>query len=62
MHGQPDAGVPTEEIEHRPVAVLIGLLKDTVEVSDRLVVVEDKAEADSIAHWRDVSNEGGAGN
>ena len=60
MHGQPDAGVPTEEIEHRPVAVLIGLLKDTVEVSDRLVVVEDKAEADSIAHWRDVSNEGAA--
>ena len=39
-----------KEIEKRPVAVFEGLLKDVIEVADRLVIVEGQNQSDSVGH------------
>ena len=45
--------VAGEHVEERPVAVLVGLLEDVVEIADRLVVVQGQDEADGDwACWR----------
>ena len=38
--------VALEDVEERQVAVLVGLLEDAVEVADRLMIVQDEAQAD----------------
>ena len=47
--------IALEDVEKRPVAVLVRLLEDVVEVADRLMVVQDEDEADGVRHRRDGS-------
>ncbi len=42
--------VAFEQVQKRMVAVLIGLLKHAVEITDRLMIVKHKQEADRMRH------------
>ena len=54
--------IALEDVEERPIAVLIGLLEDVVEVADGLMIVQDEDEADGVRHrWRLAAGEGGVG-
>jgi len=55
--------VAAENIEKRQIAVLIGLLEDVVEISDRLVVVQGQNQTDGIGHggWRQQGLDQGCG-
>ena len=43
-------GIVLEHVQKRPVAVLIGLLENAVEVADRLMVVEYEDQSERRAH------------
>ena len=43
--------VAAEDVEKRPVAVLVGLLEDVVEIADGLMIVEDQDESNGIGHF-----------
>ena len=42
--------VAFEQIEKRPVAVLIGLLENTIEVADRLMIVQNEQKSNRMRH------------
>ena len=39
MQGQANTGMTFEDVEKRPIAAIVSQLKDLLEISDRLVVV-----------------------
>ena len=50
VQGDPQGLVTAENIEERPIAVLVGLLEDVVEVTDGLMIVQGKDQADGVGH------------
>ena len=44
----PQMGILLEQVEEQPVAVLIRLLEDAVEIADRLVIVQGEDEANRL--------------
>ena len=39
-----------KDLKKRKVAVLIGLLKDVIEITDRLVIMQDERKSDPSTH------------
>ena len=50
VQGHLQARIALEDVQKRPVAVLIGLLENVVEIADRLMVVQDKQEPNAVRH------------
>jgi len=50
VQGDPDAGMPLQGVDHRPIGLVVDVREDPPEVADGLVVVEREGERDARGH------------